>query len=470
MSVYIPTIGLEIHAELSTKTKMFCNSPNNPDETKPNVNICEVCMAHPGALPTINKEAIAHMVKIGVAVGGTIANFTEFDRKSYFYPDIPKGYQISQYKHPIVSGGTLGGVEITRVHLEEDTGLSKHFSDYSLIDFNRAGIPLMELVTEPVIHSPEEAGKFARELQILLRYLKVAEANMEKGEMRVELNISIAPESAKELGVKVEVKNINSFRAMERAAHFEIARMTKLLDDGKGSEIIQETRGWDENKQETFSQRSKENAEDYRYFPEPDLPKMYLHEIFDLKKIESELPELPNEKRERYKNDYGIKDEDIESYIIDYDLGIYFESVAKLLEKDVVASASNYLTSDLVGMKVKNPEMIFPEAQMFAKLIEMNTKGDINSRATKDILAILVEKGGDPEIIAKDNNLFQKSDKEELSGIIDKVIEENDKSVLDYKKGKENVLKFLIGQTMKETKGSGDPKVIEEILKDKLSH
>ena len=290
---YFTTIGLEIHAELKTNSKMFCGCINNPDEETPNVNICPVCMAHPGTLPVINKKAVEDVIKVGIALGANIADFTEFDRKNYFYPDIPKAYQISQYKFPIVSGGTLKGVDITRVHLEEDTATSKHDrGDYSLVDCNRAGVPLMELVTEPVIHSSKQAGDFGRELQTVLRYLGVSEANMEKGQMRVELNISIS-EDPKVFGTKVEVKNINSFKAMERAAEYEIKRMAKLLDEGKGSEIVQETRGWDEVKQSTFSQRKKENANDYRYFPDPDLPKMFLSKIFDIDKIKSETPELP---------------------------------------------------------------------------------------------------------------------------------------------------------------------------------
>ena len=273
---YRPTIGLEVHAELKTKTKMFCDSRNDPDETRPNVNICPVCLAHPGTLPVINRQAVAHMVRIGHAIGGTIADFSEFDRKSYFYPDIPKGYQISQYEHPLVTGGELAGVTVTRVHLEEDTARSTHTKGKSLVDFNRAGIPLMELVTEPVIHDALTAGHFARELQLLLRTLGAGEANLEKGEMRIEANISVSNEEGV-LGTKVEVKNLNSFRSVERAIAFEIERQTTLIKNG--GKVVQETRGWDESKQVTFHQRFKEGSADYRYFPEPDLPKLFLSEI-----------------------------------------------------------------------------------------------------------------------------------------------------------------------------------------------
>ena len=342
--------------------------------------------AHPGTLPTVNKEAVKHVIRVGLALGGGVADFTEFDRKNYFYPDIPKGYQISQYKYPIVSGGELGGVKITRVHLEEDTASSSHEKgDYSLVDFNRAGVPLMELVTEPVIKSAEEAGAFARELQLLLRYLDVSDADMEKGQMRVEANISIRRTDA-ELGTKVEIKNLNSFRAAENAIEYEIKRQSEVLD--KGEKVVQETRGWDEEKQKTFSQRIKESSEDYRYFPEPDLPKLYLHDAFDIKKFKEELPELPWQRRERYKKEYGIKDEDIEVYVQNSLFGDYFEKVAGAFHdnKKKLQLASNYITSDVLGHIKINKEATLPAAEYFAELIEMISDGKISSRGAKDIL------------------------------------------------------------------------------------
>ena len=278
--------------ELKTATKMFCRCKNDPDEKRPNVNICSVCTAQPGALPVINKEAVRQVLRVGSALNGQIAGFTEFDRKNYFYPDIPKGYQISQYKYPLITGGELNGVAITRIHLEEDTAKSTHSDsvDESYLDFNRGGLPLMELVTEPVIHDGQTASAFAKEFQLLLRYLGASEANMEKGQMRIEANISVAPLSPRSdlkfaqgptsleaLGTKVEVKNLNSFKSVERAIEFEIDRQIKELEGG--GKIIQETRGWDENKQKTFSQRLKESSHDYRYFPDPDLPKLFLSEI-----------------------------------------------------------------------------------------------------------------------------------------------------------------------------------------------
>ncbi len=468
--VYYTTIGLEIHAELNTNSKMFCGCKNDPDEQKPNINICPVCMAHPGTLPVINKKAVESVIKVGLALGANIADFTEFDRKNYFYPDIPKAYQISQYKFPIVSGGKLKGVDITRVHLEEDTATSKHDrGDYSLVDFNRAGVPLMELVTEPVIHTSKQAGEFGRELQAVLRYLGVSEANMDKGQMRVELNISIS-EDEKVLGTKVEVKNINSFRAMERAAEYEVKRMTELLDSGRGSEIIQETRGWDENKQSTFSQRVKENANDYRYFPDPDLPKLYLSKIFDIEKLKSELPELPEAKRNRYRNDYGIKDEDIESYIIDIELGSWFEKVASILkEKNSIKTASNYITSDYLGLKKNNSEVRLPNILNFAELINMVADNMISSRATKDILAMIVLNDESPEKIAQERGLIQNHDEGALKEIVQKVIDTNPAVVATYKGGKENAIMSLVGQIMKETKGSANPALVQKLLKELLA-
>jgi len=471
---YYPTIGLEIHAELKTNTKMFCGCKNDPDEEKPNVNICPVCLAHPGALPVINKKAIENVIKVGLAVNGKIADFTEFDRKNYFYPDIPKGYQISQYKYPIVLGGHLVDMDITRVHLEEDTANNKHDrGDFSLIDFNRAGIPLMELVTEPhTFENSEEtakkASKFAKEFQLMLWYLRVSEANMEKGEMRVEANISISADP-KVLGTKVEVKNLNSFRSVERAIKYELDRMTELLENGKGSEIVQETRGWDESKQKTFSQRKKESSQDYRYFPDPDLPKMKLHEAFDLEKMKKELPELPAEKRLRYKKDFGIKDEDIESYINDPMLGIWFENVIKELKenKELIKLASNYITNDMVGLVntvlVKGTTK-YPSPENFAKLINMNFKKEINSAATKKLLGNLITFNEDPEKIAREEGLLQQNDEDALKTIAQKIINANSKVVADYKGGKEQARMSLVGQIMKETKGSANPAVVKKVL------
>ncbi|MES2437210.1 MAG: Asp-tRNA(Asn)/Glu-tRNA(Gln) amidotransferase subunit GatB [Patescibacteria group bacterium] len=470
MKTYTATIGLEIHAELATATKMFCNSKNDPDEKRPNVNICPVCMGHPGTLPVINKQAVKNVLKVGLALGGDLADFTEFDRKNYFYPDIPKGYQISQYKYPLVSGGSLKGFKITRVHLEEDTGTSQHETgDYSLVNYNRAGVPLMELVTEPVIHSGEEAVAFAKELQLLLRYLGVAEANMEKGEMRVEANISISDDPTK-FGTKVEVKNLNSFRTVEKAINYEIARHQEVLESG--GTIVQETRGWNEAKQSTYSQRQKEDSHDYRYFPDPDLPKLKISEIPEFAKAElqKELGELPWDKRTRYQKEFELRDDDIEVYITQPEWGVYFESLIKHLnaDKKLIKLASNYISSDLLGMVRKEPEFWAqkPIAENdFAELIKMVGENKVNSRVAKDLLALMYKEGGSPMAIAEKNDLLQKNDEGALKAIMQKLVDDNPKVVADYKAGKEAALMFFVGQGMKATKGSANPELLKGVVK-----
>ncbi|HQM18798.1 MAG TPA: Asp-tRNA(Asn)/Glu-tRNA(Gln) amidotransferase subunit GatB, partial [Candidatus Paceibacterota bacterium] len=316
------------------------------------------------------------------------------------------------------------------------------------------------------IHSAKEAGDFGKELQLLLRYLDVSEANMEKGQMRVELNISVS-DNPEKLGTKVEVKNINSFRAVERAALYEIERMTSLLEAGKGDEIVQETRGWDESKQQTFSQRKKENANDYRYFPDPDLPKLFLSKIFDIDDIKKNLPELPEEKRARYKNDYELKDEDIESYVTDRELGNWFEEVAsKLKDKEKVRIASNYITSDFLGLKKTNLDIKLPKTSNFVELIEMISLNQISSRSAKDILAMIVVEDNSPMEIAKAKDLLQKNDEGQLKEVILKIIKDNPKVVETYKSGKENAIMSLVGQVMKETKGSANPQLALKLLKE----
>lgn len=466
-SKYQVTVGLEVHAELKTKTKMFCSCKNDPDEERPNVNICPVCMGHPGTLPVINKEAVKKVLQVGLSVGGKLADFTEFDRKNYFYPDIPKGYQISQYKYPLVSGGGLLGFDLTRIHLEEDTGTSSHDKgDYSLVDFNRAGVPLMELVTEPVFHSGEEVVRFGRELQILLQTLGASNANMEKGEMRLEANISISDND--KLGTKVEVKNLNSFRAAERAIQYEVKRQSELLD--KGEKVRQETRGWDEAKQTTFSQRSKEDSHDYRYFPDPDLPKLKLSEIsgFDEATLRSNMPETPTQKRVRWSRDFNIKNEDIEFFIFNpIFAGLFERALGSLKDQKDAQLLSNYIVSDLAGLTEGGSVVVDPAS--LAKLINMFSAGSISSRGVKDILAKMVSGGGDPEVIAEEAGLFQKSDKGELTLIANQIIAQNPDVVLEYKAGKVSGLQFLIGQAMKATKGSGNPQVLKAIFEELLA-
>jgi len=471
MTNYRTTIGLEVHAELKTKAKMFCGCENNPHSGQPNELTCPICFGHPGTLPTINKEAVRLVLKVGLALGGNLATYTEFDRKNYFYPDIPKGYQISQYAHPLVSGGKLAEVAIERVHLEEDTARSQHYGeDGSLVDYNRAGVPLMELVTKPVMHSAEEVGCFARELQLLLRTLDVSDARMERGEMRVEVNLSVS--DSDELGTKVEVKNINSFKAAEMAVRFEEKRQVEILESG--GEVKQETRGWDENGNKSFSQRAKETAHDYRYFPDPDLPKLQINEIpdFDSEKLLADSPELPNEKRKRYKK-LGLPSEQVEVIINDLEVDKFYGQVIKGKERPPAfyKTAANYITSDLVGLCEGEDDynLVNASADTFSKLIELVDNKTINSRVAKDLLPEVVFKGKDPETLAKERGLVQDNSAESLTPIIDQIIAEQQTVVADYKAGKESAIQFLVGQGMKLTKGSANPGLLKELLEQKLN-
>jgi aspartyl-tRNA(Asn)/glutamyl-tRNA(Gln) amidotransferase subunit B len=486
MSEYTATIGLEIHAELATKTKMFCACRNDADEKRPNVNICPVCMAYPGTLPVINKEAVHKVLLVGTALSSTLADYTEFDRKNYFYPDIPKGYQISQYAYPLIQGGSLRGVALTRIHLEEDTARSQHASagtaqaggDVSLVDYNRAGVPLMELVTEPVIHDAQTASSFARELQLLLRYLGAGEANMEKGEMRVEANISVAPVSdpggdgKPKLGTKVEVKNLNSFRSVERAVAYEIDRQTKLLKSG--GVVVQETRGWDESRQCTFSQRKKESSEDYRYFPEPDLPKLMVSEIpeFSVEALHSGLPALPWERRTVYIEELGLKADDAEMFVRDPLLGNFFDAARQHANSNDAKHIANYIVSDVAGKREAGelPDAwLHPaNARRFAMLIDLVEKAVLSSRGAKDTLTLMLESVDDPEALARSHGLIQKSDEGFLTEVVRGVIAANPTIAADYRAGKEAALQYLIGQGMKQSKGAANPGVLRQHLIDAL--
>ncbi|MBI2025033.1 MAG: Asp-tRNA(Asn)/Glu-tRNA(Gln) amidotransferase subunit GatB [Candidatus Harrisonbacteria bacterium] len=472
---YQPTIGLEVHAELKTQTKMFCDSLNDPNEKHPNTNVCPICVGHPGTLPTINKTAVESVLKVGMALSGDIPQFSKFDRKNYFYPDLPKGYQISQYDLPLVFGGVLNGVRLRRVHLEEDTGRLMHTEDSpsisgsqaSLVDFNRAGVPLMELVTEPDIKNAEQAVEFARELQLVLRYLGVSDADMEKGQMRIEANVSLAADGG--MGTKVEVKNINSFKAVHDAIEYEIKRQTEHLE--KGEKIIQETRGWDANKGKTVSQRKKEEAHDYRYFPEPDLPPLDVSK-FDLSRLKEEVPELPKEKRIRFAKEYGLTPEQADILTRNRWQAEYFEeSASELLsetEKPDYNSLFNYLTSDLFGLMAEadlSIKEIKIDAENFADLVKLVSQGKISSRVAKDVLKKMFETGLDPTQIVEGEGLSQISDGGELESTAKKILEANPSAVADYKKGKGNALQFLIGKAMAELKGRGNPGMLQEIFK-----
>jgi len=483
---YKTTIGLEIHAELKTNSKMFCSCKNDPDEKRVNYNICPVCTAQPGTLPVANEEAIKKVIKTGLALNCKIAEDSKFDRKNYFYPDLPKGYQISQYDQPLCAGGFLEidghKIRITRIHIEEDTGSLAHpeGADYSLVNLNRAGVPLMELVTEPDIVSGIEARKFAEELQRIFKYLEVSDADMEKGQMRVEVNISVSKNN--KLGTKVEIKNLNSFRVVEKAVDFEIARQEEVLEAGE--KVVQETRGWHDKKEITFSQREKEEAHDYRYFPEPDLPPMHFDGKF-FEGIKATLPELPQQKRERFFKEYGLDEKPVEFFVDNKDLSEYFEKVISEFDAWLAASTSdkatarqgkqklyklvaNYLISDVQGlMQGKN----FVEAEFkitpenFAEFVKMIYKNEISSKVAKTVLVEMFNTGVDPSSFVDDNNLRQMSDDSELEKIIKVIIEKNPKAVEDYKAGSKNSIQFLAGQVMKETRGTAKPETVQKILK-----
>lgn len=489
---------MEIHIELKTESKMFCGSKNGMGlEAEPNVNICPVCTGQPGTLPVPNRQAIEFVQMAGLALDCELNLNSKFDRKNYFYPDLPKGYQISQYDQPLCGKGKLDipvtrnlkletkRVGITRIHLEEDTGKLIHpeGADYTLVDFNRAGVPLMELVTEPDMENGEEARVFCQKLQQICRYLEISDADMEKGLMRCEVNLSLHKEGDEKLsGTKVEVKNINSFKFVEKAINYEIERQKELLE--KGEKIIQETRGWDSKRNITVSQRTKETAADYRYFPEPDIPPFKFTKEY-VETLRAKLPELPGRKAERFKKEYQLPPDDVETLVFEKDVADYFEKVISELEEKIsskevlspkeklVKLAANYMITELrkhltqFNQKIRNIK-ITPEN--YAEFVGIIADGKINSSAAQIVLREMYKTGGDPSRIIEEKNLAQVSDAGELEKIVDEIISKNQKSVEDYKKGKSNALQFLMGQAMSATKGKANPPMVIELLKKKLEN
>jgi aspartyl-tRNA(Asn)/glutamyl-tRNA(Gln) amidotransferase subunit B len=500
---YDVIIGLEIHAELKTRSKMFCACDNNPEGKKPNEATCPICLGHPGTLPVPNKQAIEWTILTGLALHCRVNEMSKFDRKNYFYPDLPKGYQISQYDLPLVRDGYMlvdgERVAITRIHLEEDTGKNTHPAGktYSLIDMNRAGTPLMEMVTEPVLKSAEQAKKFCQNYQQILRYLGISDANMEKGEMRCEANISVQKAGTwsyegdcriqaigdNKLSPKVEVKNINSFRAIEKAIEYEIKRQIQAIETGEP--LRQETRGWDENKNETVSQRSKETSADYRYFPEPDIPPLQISPE-DIKRIGAALIEMPPEKKARFVSEYGLDIQSAETICADRQLASFTENVISELEAWVKSSkhdwdqhrqrliklASNWICSELLkylGNANNNlADLKHLSAENFAELINLLFEEKINSSAGQTILQRMVEHGGDPSQLMTELGLEQVHDDEALKQSVQEVLAKNPNQVAEYKAGKENVIQYLVGQTMAHTKGKANPKKVIEIMKEML--
>jgi len=463
------TVGLEIHAELKTRTKMFCDCLNDPAEHHPNVNVCPICTGHPGTLPFINKKAVELVIKLGLALSGQLAKTTHFVRKNYFYPDLPKNYQISQYEEPLVRGGELLGVKIRRIHLEEDTGTLIHTKEASLVDYNRSGVPLLELVTEPEITSARQAADFGRELQLILRYLDISDADMEKGQMRLEANISL------DMGTKVEIKNINSFKALEQAIEYEQQRQSQLLK--KGKKIIQETRGWDAKKQATVSQRTKEEAQDYRYFPEPDLPPFNLL-ISEINRLRQEIPELPEQKRRRFSKEFNLSLSQSDILVQGRRAADFFEKAASELRELKIMNYElgtkllfNYFTSDLWGLMVKEEitwDNLKITPEKFAHLIQLIAENQLTSRAAKDILKKMIGTGGDPHEIMKGEGLAQVSDETELKKVVEKIIAANSQAVTDYKKGKQQAMQFLIGKALSASGGKGNPQVLRQLFEQLL--
>ena len=457
---YDVVIGLEIHAELETKSKMFCSCPNVPLEDKPNKNICPVCTGQPGSLPVPNKTAIEWTIKTGLALGCRIAEFSKFDRKNYFYPDLPKGYQISQFDLPFCADGklTINGreIRIRRIHLEEDTGKLIHPSgtDYSLVDYNRSSAPLMELVTEPDIHSADEARKFCQMYQLILRYLEVSNADMEKGQMRCEVNISLKNPEDTKLGNLVEVKNINSFRSVGRAIEYEINRQSEILD--RGEEVPRENRGWDDGKGMTMAQRSKEEAHEYRYFPEPDIPPIDLKAgSIDIEQIKSSLPELPMDRLNKFQDELGLNEADSTDLTFNKSWGDYLEAVLKI---------SNEIKPKLVANWIVNEGLSALDSDKASELLVLIEKGEISGKIAKDVYLKMKETGKSASEIIKEHGMSHIKDESALEEIIKKVISENSKPVEDYKLGKEAALKFLIGQVMRESRGQADPAIVNSLL------
>ncbi len=508
MAEYLPIIGLEIHAELKTKTKMFCSCPNGYYlAERPNENVCPICLGHPGTLPVINRQGLDWTILVGLALKSKISQTTKFDRKNYFYPDLPKGYQISQYDQPLCYQGELKiaekTVKVVRIHLEEDTGKLIHHPEGVKIDYSRAGTPLIELVTAPEINSSREAKEFCRLYQEILRYLEVSDADMEKGQMRCEANISLQeagrfivennelkPLLDYQLNPKVELKNINSFRAVERAINYEIKRQTKALKTGET--LIQETRGWDEAKQATFNQRIKETAADYRYFPEPDLPPLEISSK-KISELEATLPELPPEKFERFVSQYLFNPEDAEIIVSNKKLASYTEETISELRswlnslpeikgdsekiwsregKKLTKLLSNWLINRLFRYlkeeKISVSELkITPEN--FAEFLSLIYQRKLNNLTAQKVLKEMVANGQDPSEIIKEKDLGQVNGQKELLKIVDETIGENPKASQDYRQGKENSLKFLVGRVMAATKGKADPQLTAELLKKQLN-
>ncbi|MFH1848235.1 MAG: Asp-tRNA(Asn)/Glu-tRNA(Gln) amidotransferase subunit GatB [Candidatus Omnitrophota bacterium] len=472
---YEVVIGLEVHLQLNTRSKVFCGC-GTKFGAPPNSQTCPVCLGFPGALPVLNRQAMTLAIKTALALDCSVSGFTKFDRKHYYYPDLPKNFQISQYDRPFSHDGRLSidadgarhTIRIKRVHLEEDAGKLIHdeIADSSLVDYNRAGTPLLEIVTEPDIFSPQQAYEYLTKLKSILEYLEVSDCNMEEGSLRCDANISIRPKGESRLGTKTELKNMNSFKAVKAALEYETGRQAGLL--GSGATIKQETRLWDSQREITTSMRSKEEAHDYRYFPEPDLMPFVADKEM-IEEIRKSIPEMPDAKRERFKGDYNLSDYDADTITRDRRLSCFFEDAVSAC--DDPKQAANWILGDISkelndrGISIdKSP--VTPRG--LADIIVMIKKGTISGKIAKDVLRQAMDSGKSPEEIVKEKGLVQISDESALEKAVDKAIASNKKSAEDYRSGKESALMFLMGQVMKETKGKANPKLVNEILKRKL--
>jgi aspartyl-tRNA(Asn)/glutamyl-tRNA(Gln) amidotransferase subunit B len=483
MSKYEAVIGIECHVELKTKSKMFCGCANEFGG-EPNTKVCPVCLALPGALPVANKVAIEHMVVAGLAFGAEIPAFSKFDRKNYFYPDMPKDYQISQFDMPLTQGGvvrywledgTIKECRLTRIHLEEDTGKSTHAgsgdgriagSTYSLVDFNRAGVPLMECVSEPELHSAQEAVGYLEALRRTLLQLGVSDVKMEEGSLRCDANVSIRPVGATELGTKTEIKNMNSFRSVHRAIESEITRQISLVE--AGDRIVQETRGWDEVNGTTISMRSKEQAHDYRYFPDPDLVPIEVPRA-TVERLRATLPELPVVRFERYTGTFGLDVKQAAQLIDNAPLAQYFDAVVAASKNP--KQATNFVLGDLSRLANESETPVYESPVTPAHLAELIVLVDskkINSKIAKDLVTRMWNGDGSPKAIVEREGLAQTSDPTAVEKLVSDVLAANEKSVADYKAGKTNVMGFLVGQVMKASQGKADPALVNTVMKQKL--
>ena len=471
---YRASIGLEVHVQLKTQSKMFC-ACSTRFGASPNTNVCPVCLGYPGAMPVMNADAIRLTALSGLIIGASISGYSKFDRKSYFYPDMPKNYQITQYDMPLCLGGGVDVdmqdgskfVRVKRIHLEEDVAKNMHFSSSSGVDFNRAGVPLMEIVTEPDMERPEEAYEFLRALKQMLLYGGVSEGNLEEGNIRCDVNCSVRPESSETLGTKTELKNLNTFKGVLNALKYEFQRQIDVA--GSGGTIDQETRRWDMDKGITYAMRSKEDAHDYRYFPEPDLMPVALstEEIDAWKKT---LPEMPRERRRRLVEQYSIPDYDAGVLVAEKDVADYFETAAKLSSNP--KAVSNWIMTEMLRLLDEQDREIgstLATPRSLAKLVELVDAKTVHSTAAKEIFAILFNEGGDPESIVQERGLAQVSDTGELEQYVTQVISENAKSVEDYKRGKKAALQFLVGQVMRLSRGKANPSMVGEMLSSKLA-